>query len=174
MRATARLPHTHLLIAGEGRQLARCRALAGEYGIAGRVTFAGGAAHEDLPRYYRAADQFVLASREHVDARTGQRDVETMGRVLCEAHASGLPVIASRSGGIPSIVTHEHNGLLFEENIMDGLVQCVERLRADRGLARRLAEQGLRDARDKWDWDVVCGALARAFQCASAPGPLIP
>jgi phosphatidyl-myo-inositol dimannoside synthase len=71
----------------------------------------------------------VLASREQVDPRTGLRDVETMGRVLCEAHAAGVPVVASRSGGIPSIVDHGRNGLLFEENDLDGLIHGIERLR---------------------------------------------
>jgi glycosyltransferase involved in cell wall biosynthesis len=163
MRAVAKLEATHLVIAGEGKQLPKCQALARELGIEPRVTFAGRIAHHELPRYYWAADQFVLASREHVDSRTGLRDVETMGRVLCEAHAAGVPVVASRSGGIPSVVEHGRNGLLFEEDNLDALVDAMERVRQDVKLSRRLAQEGLRDAREKWDWRVICGAHERAF-----------
>jgi phosphatidyl-myo-inositol dimannoside synthase len=166
MRAVSRLPHAHLLIAGEGRQLAKCVAQAQQLGIADRVTFAGRIPHEDLPRYYWAADQFILASREHVDPRTGLRDVETMGRVLCEAHAAGVPVIAARSGGIPSIVDHGRNGLLFEEDNLDALIHCIERLHRDRSLSRSLVQQGFRDAAERWDWSVICQSHEKAFRAA--------
>ncbi|MBK5291491.1 MAG: glycosyltransferase family 4 protein [Acidobacteriia bacterium] len=171
MRAVAKLPDTHLLIAGEGRQLPKCSALAEQLGITGRVTFAGCIPHEDLQRYYWAADQFVLASREHVDPRTGLRDVETMGRVLCEAHAAGVPVIASRSGGIPSIVDHGRNGLLFEENDLDGLIHSIERLHGDRNLSRYLVNEGFNDAAEKWDWAVICRSHERIFRAACVSGP---
>jgi glycosyltransferase involved in cell wall biosynthesis len=164
MRAVSRLRGTHLLIAGDGRQLSKCVALAQELGIENRVTFAGRISHDDLHRYYWAADQFVLASREHVDSRTGLRDVETMGRVLCEAHAAGVPVVASRSGGIPSIVDHGRNGLLFEEDNIEALIESIDRLREDRSLSRSLSAEGLRDAKEKWDWSVICRAHEAMFQ----------
>ena len=164
MRALAKLPTSHLLIAGEGRQLAKCMALAEQCGVTERVTFAGRIAHEELQRYYWAADQFVLASREHVDPRTGLRDVETMGRVLCEAHAAGVPVIAARSGGIPSIVDHGRNGLLFEEDNLEALVRSIARLRRDTGLSRSLVDEGLRDAAERWDWTVICRSHERMFR----------
>ncbi len=167
MRAVSSLPGTHLLIAGDGRQLPKCMSIARELGIAGRVTFAGRIPHENLHRYYWAADLFILASREQVDPRTGLRDVETMGRVLCEAHAAGVPVIASRSGGIPSIVDHGRNGLLFEEDNLDALIQSIERLRDDRSLSRSLAAEGLRDAAEKWDWRVICRSHERFFEIIS-------
>ena len=72
MRAVSKLPGTHLVIAGEGRQLPRCVALAEQLGIAHRVTFAGRIPHENLQYLYWAADQFVLASRDdrHLLGRT--------------------------------------------------------------------------------------------------------
>ena len=164
LRAVSELPGAHLVIAGEGRQLPKCMTLAQQLGIAERVIFAGRIPHEDLQLYYWAADQFVLASREHVDPRTGLRDAETMGRVLCEAHAAGVPVIASRSGGIPSIVDHGRNGLLFEEDNLDALIQSIERLRNDRSLSRSLVNEGFRDAIEKWDWSVICSSHERIFR----------
>jgi glycosyltransferase involved in cell wall biosynthesis len=167
MRSVSRLRGTHLVIVGEGRQLSRCVTLAEQLGIVERVTFVGRVAHENLQRYYWAADQFILASREHVDPRTGLRDVETMGRVLCEAHAAGVPVIASRSGGIPSIVEHGRNGLLFEEDNLDALTGCIERIRNDRELSRTLVNEGLHDATEKWDWSVICRSHERMFRAIS-------
>jgi len=166
MRATARLPGAHLVIAGEGRQLPACVSLAQQLGITQRVTFAGRVSHEDLRRYYWAADQFVLASREHVDPRTGLRDVETMGRVLCEAHAAGVPVVASRSGGIPTIVDHGRNGLLFEEDNPDALIDSIERLRNNTGLCRSLVKEGFHDAIERWDWSVICQFHERIFSAS--------
>jgi glycosyltransferase involved in cell wall biosynthesis len=110
-----------------------------------------------------------------VDPRTGLRDVETMGRVLCEAHAAGVPVVASRSGGIPSIVDHGRNGLLFEENDLDGLIHGIERLREDRNLSRYLVNEGFKDAAEKWDWAVICRSHERLFRtAANACPPLTP
>jgi len=145
MRAVAKLPHTHLLIAGDGRQLPKCKALAEQLGINARVTFAGRIPHDDLRRYYWAADQFVL----------------------CEAHAAGVPVIASRSGCIPSIVDHGRNGLLFEEDDLDGLMHSIERLRKDRELSRHLVHEGFRDAAEKWDWTVICRSHEDVFRAAA-------
>lgn len=165
LRAVSKLPPVHLLIAGEGRQLPKCIALAHELGISARVTFAGRIPHDDLHRYYWAADQFVLASREHVDPRTGLRDVETMGRVLCEAHAAGVPVVASRSGGIPSIIDHARNGLLFPEDCLDALIASINQVRLNPDLSRTMAAEGVRDASERWDWSVVCRQHERSFRC---------
>jgi glycosyltransferase involved in cell wall biosynthesis len=164
MRAVATLPDTHLLVAGDGRQLSKCVELAQQLGIAERVTFAGRIPHEDLQRYYWAADQFILASREHVDSRTGLRDVETMGRVLCEAHAAGVPAIASDSGGIPSIIDHGRNGLLFEPDNLDALVHNIRQLREDKNLSRTVISEGFRDAAERWDWSIICRSHEQIFR----------
>jgi glycosyltransferase involved in cell wall biosynthesis len=166
VRLRARMPDAHLAIAGEGRWRARYEAHAAALGLAGHVTFAGRVAHARLHEYYWAADQFVLASREHVDPRTGLRDVETMGRVLCEANAAGAPVVAARSGGIPSVIRDGCNGLLFEPDDAVALAACVERVRDDPRLAARLRECGLRRAADAFDWSVVCGAHEEEFLAA--------
>jgi glycosyltransferase involved in cell wall biosynthesis len=76
-------------------------------------------------------------------------------------------VIASRSGGIPSIVDHGRNGLLFAEDDLDGLICSIERLRKDRELSRYLVHEGFRDANEKWDWDVICRSHERAFHAAA-------
>ena len=98
-RVLERMPDAHLVIVGSGRRAGSLARSAAASPAANRITFAGRVAHEQVADYYRMADLFVLASREHVAKVGGGRDVETMGRVLCEANAAALPVVASRSGG---------------------------------------------------------------------------
>jgi phosphatidylinositol alpha-1,6-mannosyltransferase len=90
-----------------------------------------------------------------------------MGRVLCEANAAGVPAVASRSGGIPSVITHGTNGLLFEEGRADQLVETVDLLRHDSALRSRVRDAGLRAAADIFDWSVVCEAHEREFTMAA-------
>jgi glycosyltransferase involved in cell wall biosynthesis len=168
LEAVARLRGVHLAIAGDGRHRERYeRAAAGL-----PVTFLGALPHSRLREYYWAADQFVLASREHVDPRTGLRDVETMGRVLCEANGAGVPVVASRTGGIPSVIEHGENGLLVAEDAPEQLAGAIELLRGDGALRARLRQRGLERARKSFDWSIVFGAHDRALEAAAGAAPV--
>ena len=99
-----------------------------------------------------------------VNPLTNKRDAETMGRVLCEANAAGVPVIAARSGGIPSVITHGKNGLLFTSDDEDDYLAQIQRVQAEPGLARSLAETGLRVAQQEFDWSVIFQAHERYFR----------
>lgn len=63
---------------------------------------------------------------------------EGMGRVLLEAMAAAKPLVGSRVDGIPRVILHEQNGLLFESGDVDGLAAAMERLMTDEDFARRL------------------------------------
>lgn len=157
------IPNVHLLVVGDGKHGKRYQRLAQELGLADRVTFAGQVNHLEVQRCYWLSDLFVLASREDVEPVTGQRDAETMGRVLCEANAAGVPVIAARSGGIPSVIKHLQNGLLFDPEDEADLLRQVARIRADRTLTQEMVQSGLHLARATFDWPVVVQAHERAF-----------
>ena len=60
-------------------------------------------ATQELSRAFAAADIFVMPS-----------DSETLGFVVLESMASGVPVVGCNAGGIPSIIDHEDTGYLFE------------------------------------------------------------
>lgn len=173
LRALAALRHAmpdlHLLVAGDGRESSSASRLAATLGVADHVTFTGAIPHDRLHEYYWAADQFLLASREHVDPRTGLRDAETMGRVLCEANAAGLPAIAARSGGIPSVIEHGVNGLLFDQDNETQLIDRITALRANPPLARRLAAAGLHRAAHEFDWSHICAAHEAEFRRLTRP-----
>jgi len=65
---------------------------------------------------------------------------------LCEAMAVGMPVVASKVGGIPSLVSHETNGLLFEMKNINELYQNIKQIFNDEKLAKRISNQALIDA----------------------------
>lgn len=88
-----------------------------------KVTFLGAKTHKELQTIYASADLFVAPS---ITAKDG--DKEGFGLVFLEAMASGLPVIGSNSGGIPSIVKNGWNGFLTEEKDTDDLANKINML----------------------------------------------
>ena len=94
-------PETCFSIVGGGPHEAALAEALGEFGD--RVHFTGVLTGDALSRAYASADVFVMPS-----------DSETLGFVVLEAMASGLPVVAARAGGIPSIVDDDRNGVLVE------------------------------------------------------------
>jgi glycosyltransferase involved in cell wall biosynthesis len=106
-------------------------------GVADRVLFAGSVPLDQLLRRYRAYDVFVLPTLPG----------EGIPRVLLEAMAAGLPVVTSRVSGIPSLVTHERNGLLLESPDANAVAGAVARLVLDGALRRRMIAQGYDTAR---------------------------
>ncbi len=83
-----RVPNARLFIAGGGDLLADLERQAETAGVASRVRFLGLVDNHDLPRYYAAADVFVLPSR-----------LESWGTVMLEALASGTRVVATATAG---------------------------------------------------------------------------
>jgi glycosyltransferase involved in cell wall biosynthesis len=115
---------------GDGPHKASLVQLAKELNVESHVHFAGQAARGDaLWQYFDAADCFVLSSRS-----------EGTPKVLLEAMARGLPIIATAVAGIPTSVKHEERGLLIEDNDVNGLVAAAKRLAGDPAFSYRLAQ----------------------------------
>ncbi|MBI2853895.1 MAG: glycosyltransferase [Chloroflexi bacterium] len=114
--------------------------LAVELGIAGQLRFVGPVEHEELPIYYNAADVSVVPSR-----------YESFGLVALESLACGTPVIASRVGGLPSIVRHGENGLLVPEPTPELFAQDMRQLLANEPLRLRMA-QGAAESARRFAW----------------------
>ena len=158
------MPDAQLVIIGSGPKARHWQALARATGLGGVVHFVGRVEHQAMPDHYWAADAFVLASRVHVSRRSGLADVETMGRVLCEANAAGVPVLASRCGGIPSVIEHGVNGRLFEPDDIDDFIAQACALRRDETETRAMVEQGLTLAAQRFDWSVIVGRHEQLFR----------
>ena len=93
-----------LYLLGEGSLKKRFEDYVTEKRIQDLVTFVGYVASNELPSYYNMADVLVLPS-----------EMEGVPMVLLEALACGTPVIASRVGGIPDLVSNRANGILLDE-----------------------------------------------------------
>ncbi|MGZ3159715.1 MAG: glycosyltransferase family 4 protein [Burkholderiaceae bacterium] len=156
------LPDAHLVVVGDGKYRMRLQQHCLAKGI-DNITFTGRVPHDQIHQYYTACDIFILASRESINTTTGTRDVETMGRVLCEANAAGIPIIASRTGGIPSVITDGVNGLLFEAENIEHMISKITYLHRNPQVHRDIVRHGLARARDEFDWTSILDAHRLAF-----------
>lgn len=127
----------HATVVGTGNYLDACRGLAGELGIAERVTFAGWVPHRDLEPYYARAALCVVPSRWP----------EPFGMVGVEAMARGRPVVAFAVGGIPDWLADGVTGLLAPEGDTAALGEAIAALLNDRTRAIALGQAGLERVR---------------------------
>jgi len=153
-----------LLIAGEGRHRKCIEQCIERQDLGAGVTLLGYVDHAVLRDYLHACDMFVLSSREVVDERTGLRDAETMGRVLCEAAACGLPMVSTASGGIPSLIEDGVDGLLANPGCCSDLAAKIEKLCTNRQLATEMGLKAKAKAISTFDWHVLFGAHERAIE----------
>ena len=144
-------PTAMLVMAGGGPLETACRKMVSRSGHPSRVLFAGRKLPAEIARLMNAADCLVLPSRN-----------EGVPNVILEAFASGLPVLASRVGGIPEVLDEPFLGRLFPA---DDLAALVEAFRAQpAGPARETAairEHGLR-----FSWEAATDACRDALMAA--------
>jgi glycosyltransferase involved in cell wall biosynthesis len=136
-RVRERHPRASLLLVGDGIRRPWVEQLAREAGLADAVVFTG--FRPDVPALLAAMDCFALAS-----TRT-----EGVPQALLQAFAVGVPVVASRIGGIPEVVTDGETGLLVESEAVPPLAAAIERVLEDPvGAAQRArAARALVEAR---------------------------
>ncbi len=132
-----RYPASRLVIAGEGPLLANLRDLATHLDIADAVEFTGFLGEADLREVMRRADLFVHPSRTAADGNQ-----EGVPNSMLEAMATGLPVVATRHGGIPEAIDDGESGLLVDEDDLAALTAALFRLAETPGLAAHFGEQG--------------------------------
>lgn len=142
-----RLPGARLAFVGAGPAEADLKRR-----FAGTPTvFTGYLAGDDLAAAYASADVFAFPS-----------DTETLGFVAMESMASGVPAVGARAGGIPDVIEHGVNGLLFEPGNEDDLTDALRRLLFDEPYRRRLAERARADM-ERWSWRASTEALVRFY-----------
>jgi glycosyltransferase involved in cell wall biosynthesis len=138
----------HLVIAGTGPREAVLRAAAPP-----GVSFLGLLDRRSrLPDLYANCDAFVFASV-----------TETLGLVVLEAMASGLPVIAVPEGGVRDHLRDGRNGLACREGDVQGMALAMVRIATEWGLSKRLA-RGARQSVEKLSWDKEIARLDRSYR----------
>lgn len=154
----ARCPEAHLVLLGpvtiESYQQ-RLQARVRELGLEARVTWIPGLRADDplLIGAYHAAEVFCLPSLH-----------EPFGIVILEAWAAGLPVVASRVGGIPSFTRDGEDILHAIPGDSGSLAAALLRLLEQPGLARRLAAAGQTKARRDYDWSRISERLLSLYR----------
>jgi glycosyltransferase involved in cell wall biosynthesis len=122
----------------------------------GQVAIETTVPHEDVPRWLNAMDVLCAPSL------TTPRWREQFGRMLIEAFACGVPVIASDSGEIPYVVGDA--GLIVAERDAAAWTRALERVCADPSLRGDLSARGRRRAVSLYDWSVVARQHSAFFR----------
>ena len=136
-----------LIIVGDGPLKQQLEEQASQ--MKNKIKFLGAKTHEELKTIYASSDIFVAPS---ITAKDG--DKEGFGLVFLEAMASGLPVIGSNSGGIPSIVKDGENGFLVEEKDVKDLQEKIEILIRNPDLYDRFSYNAIATAKG-YDYQII-------------------
>lgn len=138
-----------LVIVGDGPLRKSLREQVKALGLTQKVIFMGARSHDELPTIYASTDVFAVPS-----VTAGDGDVEGLPMVLLEAMASGLPVAASRTGGITDLICDGQNGLLSEERNARELADNINRLLTDEALRAKLLANAAETVR-RYDYRTV-------------------
>jgi glycosyltransferase involved in cell wall biosynthesis len=114
---------------GKGSELSHLKQRAADYKLESRVLFLGEVPNADVPNFIRQADIFVLTSHS-----------EGVSGAVMEAMALGRPVIVTRVGGIPELVSDGVEGLVVSAGDVAGIADAIERLITQDTLRQRLGE----------------------------------
>ena len=116
-----------------------------------RITLVSGVSEKELDRLYEKAHIFALHSQE-----------ESQGIVLTEAMAAGLPVVATRVGGIPYVVGHRRTGLLSEYGDVEAFSNSLTDLLKDDSLWNLMSRQCRSVAQD-YAWDKIASEVEKFY-----------
>jgi glycosyltransferase involved in cell wall biosynthesis len=155
LEAVERTPGVMFLIVGDGPIAAELRAAAESRGIAERVRWAG--FRRDVETVLAGCDVFVHPSFE-----------DAFPTVLLEAMAAGLPVVASRVGGIPEIVQEEVTGVLVPAGDPAALAQAIARLTTDRDQLQRMRRAASAVAEERFSIPAWLGRLDEVYAAVLA------
>jgi len=125
--------------AGEGGAKAILEREISERGLTGHVLLIG----------HRSDIETIIAS---LDVLLMPSPTETFGRVLIEAMASGVAIVASNGGGVPNIINNDQNGLLVPALSAESMAKAIATYYEDPAKRQRLAQNGLACASDLYDY----------------------
>jgi glycosyltransferase involved in cell wall biosynthesis len=129
-----------------------------ELGLSDRVEFLGRVSSDALVAAYRRASCFVLPAT--LDDRA---DTEGLGVVLLEAMSYGVPVVATRRGGIVDIVENRRTGLLVEDEPA-AIARGVASILDDPDAGRALGIAGRTSVRERFGWDSIVDRLDDVYR----------
>jgi glycogen(starch) synthase len=150
-----RLPSVRLRVVGRGTYDVELERLAGRLGLTGRVRFDGWVEAGRLRELYAATEVVVIPSL-----------YEPFGLVALEAMASGIPVVASDTGGLPELIEAEESGILVPPGDHVALAHALARVLSDGELARRLGRAGRAAVAGRDSWAGAASRTAEVYRLA--------
>jgi len=155
------IPHIKALIVGDApkgkeKYLEDMKLLCRRLGIANIVEFVGHS--DDVAQIFNRLDALVLSSVVP----------EGFGRVIIEAQAMGVPVVATRVGGVVDIVEDSVNGILAYPRDANSLAEGILKVLRDAPLAQRLALEARKVVEEKFTLDKMCRKTFEVYEEALA------
>lgn len=138
-----RIPNARLCIVGGGPQSDELRT----YFADTPTVFTGQISGDDLSSAFASADTFIMPS-----------DSETLGFVVLESMASGVPVVGAKAGGIQNLIHDGEDGYLCEVGNTDMYVDRLMRLKNDKALREKMGKTARAEA-ERWSWEAATSVL---------------
>jgi len=136
-----------LILVGGGEQ-GVLAAYGSEHNLTNQVYFAGSVEREEILNYYQAAQVFSMPS--FFDKT--KDDIEGLGIVYLEAQINGLPVIGTKSGGIPEAIEDNKTGFVVEPRDVSALAEKIKLLKEDRELYQTMSKRAVEFVKKEFDW----------------------
>ncbi|MCK8670790.1 glycosyltransferase family 4 protein [Rhodococcus sp. HM1] len=146
-----------LVIVGGGPYEGRLRELVRQVGVEEHVVITGGVPAAELAAHHTIADVFAMPCR----TRGAGLDVEGLGIVYLEASATGVPVVAGRSGGAPETVQEGKTGRVVDGTNVAQIADTIADVLADRDRAAAMGAAGRAWVGAEWRWDTLGAKLRK-------------
>jgi len=140
-----------LWIVGDGRKREELERLASERNV--NATFIGQVDPSKIDQFYYQASVFVLPSTEG----------EGMPNAVLEAMSYGVPVITTRSGGLPTVITDGQNGSLVPMRDPKAIAECVDNLLDDSSLRHNIGTNGREYVIENHSWNTLVSCLNKIY-----------
>ena len=151
-------PDTRFVLVGEGPDRAALERSIADLGLDGRVTMLG--RREDMPSVYASLDAMVSASRQ-----------EGLPIAILEGMASGLPLVATTVGEVPTVVVDGRTGILVPPEDPARLADAMIQLLRDPARRTQMGAAGRQLIRDKFSADTMTSAYLEVYEEALATRP---
>ncbi|XZE51421.1 glycosyltransferase [Planctomycetaceae bacterium SH139] len=156
------VPESQLIMIGDGPLMGECKKMVRKLGQASAVEFRGPQSHQQVSEAMRQASVFVQHS---VEAADGDREGTPVA--ILEAAACGLPIVATRHGGIPDVVRHQREALLVNEQDVSAMAKAMISLVTDLDLGSRLGTAAAKRVREEFTAETSIEKLYKIVRAAA-------
>lgn len=132
------------IILGDGPDWQKLEDIANREGVKERVKFMGSIDHKEIPKYLKISDVFIRPSLS-----------EGFGNSFIEAMASGVPVIATKVGGIVDFLKDEETGIFCEVQNPKSIADKIELILENQILREKLIQNAKNMVIQKYDWSII-------------------